>query len=64
MDPSQRILNYFGVRSIDTAMNQVKSLGGQVITQKMAVPGMGFLASCIDTEGNTFGLWEENAQAR
>jgi predicted enzyme related to lactoylglutathione lyase len=45
-------------------MKQVKSLGGQVITEKMAVPGMGFLASCIDTEGNTFGLWEENTLAR
>jgi uncharacterized protein len=64
MDPSQRILNYFGVPSIDIAMKQVKSLAGQVITQKMAVPGMGFLASCIDTEGNTFGLWEENPRAR
>jgi len=64
MDPSQRILNYFGVPSIDIAMKQVKSLAGQVITQKMAVPGMGFLASCIDTEGNTFGLCEENPRAR
>jgi predicted enzyme related to lactoylglutathione lyase len=64
MDPSQRMLNYFGVPSLDTAMKEVKILGGKVITEKMAVPGMGFLASCTDTEGNTFGLWEENAQAR
>lgn len=64
MDPSQRILNYFGVPSLDAAMKQVKSLGGKVITEKMAVPGMGFLASCIDTEGNTFGLWEENTKAK
>ena len=64
MDPSQRMLNYFGVPSLDAAMKQVKSLGGKVITNKMAVPGMGYLASCIDTEGNTFGLWEENHQAQ
>ena len=64
MDPSQRMLNYFGVPSLDAAMNQVKNLGGKVITKKMAVPGMGYLTSCIDTEGNTFGLWEENAQAK
>jgi len=31
MDPSQRIMNYFGVKSIDAAMNQVKSLGGKVL---------------------------------
>ncbi len=64
MDPSQRMMNYFGIRSIDAAMEQVKSLGGKVLSEKMAVPGMGFLANCMDTEGNMFGLWEENTQAR
>jgi len=62
MEPSQRIMNYFGVTSLDAAMKQVKSLGGKVLTENMAVPGMGFLATCMDTEGNTFGLWEENPQ--
>ena len=64
MDASQRIMNYFGVPSIDVAMKQVKSLGGKVLSEKMAVPGMGFLATCMDTEGNLFGLWEEATQAR
>jgi len=64
MDASQRIMNYFGVPSIDDAMKQVKSLGGKVLSEKMAVPGMGFLATCMDTEGNLFGLWEETHQAR
>jgi predicted enzyme related to lactoylglutathione lyase len=64
MDSSQRIMNYFGVPSIDAAMNQVKSLGGKVLSEKMVVPGMGFLATCMDTEGNLFGLWEETTQAR
>ena len=45
MDPSQRMMNYFGVASIDAAMKQVKSLGGKVLTEKMAYPGMGFLAT-------------------
>lgn len=63
MDPSQRMQNYFGVPSIDAAMKQVKNLGGKLITEKMAVPGMGYLCSCLDTEGNTFGLWEDNPQA-
>jgi uncharacterized protein len=64
MEPSQRMMNYFGVPSLDAAMKQVKSLGGTVMSEKMAVPGMGFLANCADTEGNAFGLWEENSQAR
>jgi uncharacterized protein len=63
MEPSQRMMNYFGVPSIDAAMKQVTSLGGKVFTGKMAVPGMGYLANCMDTEGNLFGLWEDDAQA-
>jgi hypothetical protein len=63
MDPSQRIMNYFGVKSIDAAMNQVRSLGGSILMGKMAVPKMGYLANCVDTEGNLFGLWEEDAGA-
>lgn len=64
MDPSQRMMNYFGVQSIDAAIKMVTSLGGKLITGKMPVPGMGYLANCIDTEGNFFGLWEENKEAK
>ena len=64
MDPSQRITNYFGVTSLDAAMKQVADLGGKVVSPKMPVPGMGYLANCVDTEGNAFGLWEENKGAK
>ena len=63
MEPSQRMMNYFGVPSIDAAMKQVKSLGGKILTEKMAVPRMGYLVNCVDTEGNAFGLWEEDTKA-
>lgn len=45
MDPSQWITNYFGVTSIDAAMKQVADPGGNVVTSKMPVPGMGYLAN-------------------
>jgi predicted enzyme related to lactoylglutathione lyase len=64
MDPSQRMMNYFGVKSIEAAMKKVKSLGGKLISEKMTVPGMGYLVNCIDTEGNAFGLWEEDPTAK
>ena len=64
MDPSQRIVNYFGVKSIDASIKQVKRLGGSILMDKMAVPKMGYLANCLDTEGNTFGLWEEDSEAK
>ena len=63
MEPSQRMMNYFGVSSIDAAIKQVKSLGGSIVSKKMAVPQMGYLVNCIDTEGNMFGLWEEDTKA-
>jgi uncharacterized protein len=64
MEPSQRMMNYFGVESIDVSMNQVMKLGGKLTSPKMLVPGMGWLVNCMDTEGNAFGLWEENKDAR
>ncbi|WP_256623108.1 hypothetical protein [Methanolobus chelungpuianus] len=60
--PDQRILNYIGVPSIDEYIEKVKRAGGKVLA-RMPVPGMGYLANCVDTENNLFGLWEGNANA-
>jgi predicted enzyme related to lactoylglutathione lyase len=64
-DPSQRgVLNYYGVESIEVAMKKVRSLGGKIITEKMVVPRMGYMVNCEDTEGNRFGLWEADMEAK
>lgn len=57
--PDQKIVNYIGVSSIDEYLLKVKELGGKVLMPKSAVPGWGYLAICMDTENNTFGLWED-----
>jgi predicted enzyme related to lactoylglutathione lyase len=62
--PDQRITAYIGVDSIDTYTAQVEKLGGTVVQPKMTVPGWGYLATCLDTEGNVFGLWQEDRNAR
>ncbi|WP_440951716.1 VOC family protein [Methanococcoides sp. FTZ1] len=62
--PEQRITNFVGVTSVDEYCDRVKELGGTVLQTKMPVPGWGYLAVCIDTEGNTFGLWEVNENAK
>lgn len=64
MDSSQRMMNYVGVASIDDPMEKVKRLGGKVLSENMTVPAMGYMANCMDTEGNAFGLWEENKDAK
>lgn len=56
----ERIVNYIGVKSIDNHTKKIQKLGGKIIKTKMPVPGWGYLAVCEDTEGNIFGLWEEN----
>ncbi len=62
-DPSQRITAYIGVDDIEAYSKKTKEIGGQVLQPKMMVPGWGYLAICTDTEGNTFGLWQEDPKA-
>jgi predicted enzyme related to lactoylglutathione lyase len=62
-EPTQRITAYIGVDSIDEYSNRVEELGGTVVQSKMTVPGWGYLANCMDTEGNAFGLWQEDKNA-
>ena len=62
--PQQPIINYIDVKSVDEYSSKVQQLGGKVHVPKMAVPGMGYLAICLDTENNTFGIWETNESAK
>jgi predicted enzyme related to lactoylglutathione lyase len=45
-----------GVDNIDQAMQSVKSAGGELMGDKMDIPGIGTFARCKDTEGNIFTL--------
>jgi len=58
------ITNFIGVDSVDDYLLKVKAAGGTVVQGKMPVPGFGYLAVCLDTEGNRFGLWETNETAQ
>ena len=62
--PQQPITNYVSVPSVSKAATKVKKLGRTVCKPKTAVPGMGYFAICLDTEGNTFALWEMNDRAK
>ena len=64
MHPQQPITNYVSVPSVSKASVNVEKLGGTVCKTKTAVPGMGYFAICLDTEGNTFDLWEMNDRAK
>jgi len=46
------------VASVDEACRAVQAAGGAVAVQPFAIPHVGRVAYCTDTEGNSFGLLE------
>jgi predicted enzyme related to lactoylglutathione lyase len=61
--PEHLLVNYHQVESVAEYAARVEELGGKVIMPKSPVPGMGWFAQCLDTEGNAFGLWETDTAA-
>lgn len=53
---------YFDTDEIEAAMAKVRELGGEA-GDKTPVPGHGWFASCNDSEGNAFHLWQADAAA-
>jgi predicted enzyme related to lactoylglutathione lyase len=54
---------YFDVDDSDAGRARVNELGGSA-DEKMPVPGMGWFVTCTDTEGNPFGLWQNDPDAQ
>lgn len=48
----------FDVESVDKVSKKVVDAGGNIREEKKAIPGVGYLAMCRDTEGNTFGIMQ------
>ena len=62
-DPAARITNYVDVPSIDEYAAKIQAAGGTVVMPKMTVPGVGYVAACLDTECNAFGLFQDDPSA-
>lgn len=52
-----------GVGDLDAALGGVEAAGGRVLQGRAPVPGVGWSAYVTDTEGNTIGLFQEDAAA-
>lgn len=61
--PQQTVINYYDVESVEETNERVRANGGEVIVEKMSVPGFGYLSVCADPEGNPFGSWLEDPNA-
>jgi uncharacterized protein len=57
-------INTVDVSSVDAMAAKVEAGGGKVVVPKMAIPGVGFMIYCLDTEGVMFGLMESDPSAR
>jgi hypothetical protein len=56
--------NTIEVPSLDEYTSKVASNGGQILIPKMPIPSVGYFATCIDTEGNIFGLIQMDSSAK
>lgn len=62
-EPGFSTENTVGVDSLDDALAGVEANGGTILRPKQVVPGVGWMAYCQDTEGNTFGIMQEDPSA-
>lgn len=57
-------MNTIGVPNVDEFSKKVQNGGGKIIQPKMLIPGVGWFAVAQDTEGNTFGMMQEDKNAK
>jgi predicted enzyme related to lactoylglutathione lyase len=50
---------YFDTEDIDRSIGKIRDLGGKS-DDKMPIPGQGWFAACVDTEGNKFSLFQND----
>jgi uncharacterized protein len=57
-------INTVSVASFEEAISKIEGAGGKVLMPKMAVPGVGYMTYCRDTEGNIFGIMQTDPKAK
>jgi hypothetical protein len=57
-------INTVNVLSVDKFVQKIIDAGGKVLSPKRAVPGIGYMAYCVDTEGIVFGILQADASAK
>jgi predicted enzyme related to lactoylglutathione lyase len=54
---------YFDTDDIDASIGKVRDLGGKS-DDKQSIPGQGWFAACVDTEGNKFSLFQNDPSVK
>jgi len=62
--PENIITDTFGVDDVDEYMEKIEKAGGKLLTPKMPIPGVGYFAAFRDSEGNNYGIMEDDSDAK
>lgn len=57
------VTNIIDVVDIDAAAQRIVAHGGTIVAPKMTIPGVGWMVTFKDTEGNTFGAMQADERA-
>ncbi|HZI56006.1 MAG TPA: VOC family protein [Verrucomicrobiae bacterium] len=63
-DKMPRTINSVDVDSVDAYAEKITRNGGKVAKPKMTIPGVGYQAYFLDTEGNVFGVFQPDPSAK
>jgi predicted enzyme related to lactoylglutathione lyase len=56
-------INTISISSFEDAVKKIRAAGGGILGPKMAVPNVGYMTYCKDTEGNIFGIMQMDPEA-
>lgn len=62
-EDGQRVVNTIDIEDLDATIAKIEAGGGKVVQPRMAVPGVGYMTYCQDTEGIVFGLMQADENA-
>lgn len=57
-------VNTMSVSSFEDTVDKIRAAGGEILGPKMAVPNIGYMTYCKDTEGNIFGIMQMDPEAK
>lgn len=62
--PDDVVVDTIGVADIDRHVRLIEDNGGEIVRSKSAVPGVGWLVYFKDTEGNLWGMMQDDPAAK
>lgn len=63
-EPVNAFICTIGVPNVDEYLQKIELAGGRTALAKMAIPGLAWLAYASDIEGNIFGIYQEDKNAK